>query len=132
MRQNTEYGWFSDIESNPDVIYVEYEHIASKGIYKVRNVHVQFPMPQPFEISLTGENIHNGRAEHSGTYNITQTHYIDVPHIIYINKQSEDMTNNDLLPTTDSNSDSILACNLCRQTVLYVFTACILMLICLW
>jgi hypothetical protein len=128
MRQNTEYGWFSDIESNPDVIYVEYEHIASKGIYKVRNVHVQFPSPQPIEISLTGEKIQNGGSEQSGTYNISQTHYIDVPHIIYINEQHPEEMNDP--STTDDNSKTIQQYGPCIQVALYLFTACSILLIC--
>jgi hypothetical protein len=161
MSKNTEYGWFSDIESNPEVIYVEYEHIVSKGIYKVRNVHVQFPPPQPVDISLTGEKIQNEETEpftcetpnvvssgiaqftcetpsvicsgipHSGTYNITQTHYIDVPHIIYINRQPENIPD-DRQPTTDNSLLSFLRYNRCRQTIEYVFVACLIVLICWW
>lgn len=130
MCQETEYGWFSDIESNPDVIYVEYEHIVSKGIYRVRNVHIEFPL-HPIEISLTGESFRNDPGEHTmnttSTYNISQTQYIDVPRIIYINEQPHD--------TVDDNSpEKIQECykwhTNCIQHILYIFTACAIVLFC--
>jgi len=51
-----EYGWFSDIEADRDVMLVEYQHIASKGIYRVRNVRIESP-PTTIGISLTGEQL---------------------------------------------------------------------------
>ena len=180
MMQETEYGWFSDIESNPDVIYVEYAHIASKGIYQVRNVHIEFP-PLPIEISLTGESLQTYYPEdtnkttstitydgarrperrrseglrvfsgdgspspedkpspviprtptflrHSGvlTYNISQTQYVDVPHIIYINEQS-------CVKPADNSPEKIQECfkwrTNCIQNALYIFTACAIVLVC--
>jgi hypothetical protein len=48
------YGWFSDIEAEPEILYLEYKHDIESGVYKVRNMHVPVKRPK-IEISLTGE-----------------------------------------------------------------------------
>ena len=128
MYTENEYGWFSDIEANPDVIYIEYKHIAAKGIYRVRNVHVEFPFP-PIEISLTGENLRKYSPEsiETSTYDISQHHSIDVPHIIYINDKPdipEDPQSHENIKKT------IVWYNNCVQITLYVLTACSIVLVC--
>lgn len=57
------YGWFSDIEAEPEILYLEYNHDIEKGVYKVRNIHVPVKHPT-FEISLTGEIL----SEHISTH----------------------------------------------------------------
>jgi hypothetical protein len=50
------YGWFSDIEAEPEILYLEYKHDIESGVYKVRSMHVHVPVKRPkIEISLTGE-----------------------------------------------------------------------------
>lgn len=128
MYAENEYGWFSDIEANPDVIYIEYKHIAAKGIYRVRNVHVEFPSP-PIEISLTGENLrkYSPESTETRTYDISQTHYIDVPHIIYINEKPD---NQEDTPPPENKHHKIAWYNTCIQNTLYILTACAIVLVC--
>lgn len=67
-RVDEEYGWFSDIESNPEIILVEYSHVMSKNIYRVRNVRIEYPCPT-INISLTGEQYtHDNIIDSSGLY----------------------------------------------------------------
>jgi hypothetical protein len=158
MFQESEYGWFSDIETNPDIIYVEYKHVAEKGIYKVRNVHIEFP-PPPIEISLTGESLSalvalkNMQPPNTITfedksssviprtptllrspgvltnaYSISQTHYIDVPHIIYINEHPSETEQDN--QTTENIHEVFLWYNNCVQNVLYILTALAIILVC--
>jgi hypothetical protein len=128
MLTENEYGWFSDIETNPDIIYVEYKHIPETGIYKVRNVHIEFP-PPPIEISLTGECLSSlvSLEQTSNSYLISQTHYIDVPHIIYINEHPCDKEDPH---SPEKIQECINMYNNCVQTVLYILTVFAIILVC--
>jgi hypothetical protein len=48
------YGWYSDIETEPEILFLEYRHDIETGSYKVRNVYVPIK-PAMIGISLTGE-----------------------------------------------------------------------------
>ena len=140
MFQENEYGWFSDIETNPDIIYIEYKHVPETGIYKVRNVHIEFP-PPPIEISLTGEslsalvalentldqNTNANTNSNSHSYPISQTHYIDVPHIIYINEHPCDKEDPH---SPEKIQECIHMYNNCVQIVLYILTGFAIILVC--
>ncbi len=130
MLTENEYGWFSDIETNPDIIYIEYKHVQETGIYKVRNVHIKFP-PPPIEISLTGESLSSlNTLEHkTNSYSISQTHYIDVPHIIYINEHPHDQVDDDP-HSPEKIQECIKMYNNCVQQVLYILTAFAIILVC--